>query len=94
MSEINIQEMQERIQDIIKNEKNWSEDLVSGTTRFLEYTSRIGQVFLEINNEVLTDLLNQEDQREMVREFLLDPNKIYLILVKSTHSLFALLIYS
>ena len=74
--------LKEKVSRLVQGNKEWEHSFVPGFCQFLDYANTMSQVFLDVDLNMLSKLIEKFDQRDLTRDFLLDPNKNYLILVR------------
>jgi hypothetical protein len=74
--------LQEKVSRLVQGNKEWEQDFIPGFCRFLDYVNTMSQVFLDVDLPMISKLMEESDQRDLARDFLIDPNENYLILVK------------
>ena len=74
--------LNEKVSRLVQGNKEWEHSFVPGFCQFLNYANTMSQVFLDVDLNMLSKLIEEFDQRDLTRDFLLDPNKNYLILVR------------
>jgi hypothetical protein len=74
--------LKEKVASLVQGNKEWEPTFIPGFCRFLDYANTMSQVFLDIDLRMLSKLIEEFDQRDLIRDFLLDPNQNYLILVR------------
>jgi hypothetical protein len=74
--------LQEKVSDLVRGNKEWEVGFIPGFCRFLDYANTMSQVFLDVDLPMLSKLMEEAEQRDLARDFLTDPNKNYLILVR------------
>lgn len=81
-------ELEQKLTELVSNNKDWSPELLPFFSGFLEYLNGMSQVFVDVDMNMLRDLIEFKEQREIVKDFLTNPNKKNIILVRSNLSFY------
>lgn len=79
-----LQSLNEKVQELVQANQEWEPEFIPGFCKFLDYVNTMSQVFLDVDLPMLGKLMEENDQLDLTRDFLLDPNRNYLILVRGT----------
>lgn len=77
-----LQSLNEKVSSLVQANKEWEPGFIPGFCQFLNYVNTMSQVFVDVDLPMLGKLMEETDQRDLTRDFLLDPNRNYLILVR------------